>query len=142
MYHHALRSLATPDQYQFHAIGERETHLICDTPGELNQAREEIESVGLVECGRAKSSARSPFDDTNIDQMIFLMILLNRDNFSGVPSRAQGGESTSSRLEVQDVDVSNDEIVDTFTLILTASPKIDDLWTLLEDTFGDVSNDR
>jgi len=54
VYHHALRSLANPDQYQFHAIDNRETLLICDTPGELNQAREEIGPAGLVEGGRAK----------------------------------------------------------------------------------------
>jgi len=54
VYHHALRSLATPDQYQFHAIDDRETLLICDTPSELNQAREEIGPTGLVEGGQAK----------------------------------------------------------------------------------------
>lgn len=54
VYHHALRSLANPDQYQFHAIDNRETLLICDTPGDLNQAREEIGPAGLVEGGQAK----------------------------------------------------------------------------------------
>lgn len=54
VYHHALRNLADPDQYQFHAIDDRETLLVCDTPGELNRAREEIGPAGLVEGGQAK----------------------------------------------------------------------------------------
>jgi hypothetical protein len=54
VYHHALRSLSTPDQYQFHAIDDRETLLICDTPADLRRAREEIGPAGLVEGGKAK----------------------------------------------------------------------------------------
>lgn len=54
VYHHALRSLSTPDQYQFHAIDDRETLLICDTPADLERAREEIGPAGLVEGGKAK----------------------------------------------------------------------------------------
>ncbi len=54
VYHHALRSLSTPDQYQFHAIDNRETLLVCDTPDDLRRAREEIGPVGLVEGGDAK----------------------------------------------------------------------------------------
>lgn len=54
VYHHALRSLSTPDQYQFHAIDDRETLLICDTPADLDRAREEIGPAGLVEGGKAK----------------------------------------------------------------------------------------
>jgi hypothetical protein len=54
VYHHALRSLSDPDQYQFHAIDDRETLLICDTPAALERAREEIGSAGLVEGGTAK----------------------------------------------------------------------------------------
>jgi hypothetical protein len=54
VYHHALQSLSDPDRYQFHAIDNRETLLICDTPAALNQARQEIGPAGLVEGGTAK----------------------------------------------------------------------------------------
>ena len=54
VYHHALRSLSDPDGYQFHAIDNRETLLICDSPQALERAREEIGPSGLVEGGRAK----------------------------------------------------------------------------------------
>lgn len=54
VYHHALRSLAEPDRYQFHAVDDRETLVVCDSPGELRQAREDIGAAGLVEGGTAK----------------------------------------------------------------------------------------
>lgn len=54
VYHHALRNLSDPDSYQFHAIDNRETLLICDSPGALERAREEIGPAGLVEGGKAK----------------------------------------------------------------------------------------
>ena len=53
-YHHALRSLSDPDRYQFHALDNRETLVICDTPTDLQQAREDIGPSGLVAGGRAK----------------------------------------------------------------------------------------
>lgn len=54
VYHHALRSLSAPDQYQFHAIDGRETLLVCETPDDLQRAREEIGPAGLVDGGDAK----------------------------------------------------------------------------------------
>ncbi len=54
VYHHALRGLSDPDSYQFHAIDNRETLLICDSPQALDRAREEIGPAGLVEGGAAK----------------------------------------------------------------------------------------
>lgn len=54
VYHHALRNLSKPDQYQFHAIDNKETLLICDSQAELEQARNEIGAAGLVEGGTAK----------------------------------------------------------------------------------------
>lgn len=54
VYHHALRNLSMPDQYQFHAIDNKETLLICDSHAELEQARNEIGQAGLVEGGTAK----------------------------------------------------------------------------------------
>lgn len=53
-YHHALRSLSDPDRYQFHAIDNRETLVVCDNPTDLQQAREDIGAAGLVEGGTAK----------------------------------------------------------------------------------------
>ena len=54
VYHHALQSLSDPDRYQFHAIDNRETLVVCDAPGDLEQAREDIGAAGLVEGGVAK----------------------------------------------------------------------------------------
>lgn len=54
VYHHALRNLSSPDQYQFHAIDNRETLLVCDTRETLQRARKEIGPAGLVEGGNAK----------------------------------------------------------------------------------------
>lgn len=54
VYHHALRSLSDPDRYQFHAIDDRVTLLICDTPAALRQAKDEIGPAGLVKGGEAK----------------------------------------------------------------------------------------
>ena len=53
-YHHALRSLSDPDRYQFHALDDRETLVICDTPTDLRQAREDLGPSGLVAGGDAK----------------------------------------------------------------------------------------
>lgn len=53
-YHHALRSLSDPDRYQFHALDNRETLVICDSPTDLQQAREDIGPAGLVTGGSAK----------------------------------------------------------------------------------------
>lgn len=54
VYHHALRGLSDPDAYQFHAIDDRETLLVCESPAALERAREEIGAAGLVEAGEAK----------------------------------------------------------------------------------------
>lgn len=53
-YHHALRSLSDPDRYQFHAIDNRETLVVCENPTDLDQARRDIGASGLVEGGTAK----------------------------------------------------------------------------------------
>jgi len=53
-YHHALQNLSDPDRYQFHALDNRETLVICDTPGDLRQAKNDIGSAGLVTGGGAK----------------------------------------------------------------------------------------
>lgn len=53
-YHHALRSLSDPDRYQFHALDDRETLVICDTPTDLQQAREDLGPAGLAAGGNAK----------------------------------------------------------------------------------------
>ncbi|WP_049926220.1 hypothetical protein [Natronomonas moolapensis] len=53
-YHHALRSLSDPDRYQFHALDNRETLVICDTPTDLQQAREDLGPAGLAAGGNAK----------------------------------------------------------------------------------------
>jgi len=53
-YHHALRSLSDPDRYQFHAIDNRETLVVCESPADLDQARQDIGASGLVEGGTAK----------------------------------------------------------------------------------------
>jgi hypothetical protein len=54
VYHHALRSLSDPDRYQFHAVDDRETLVVCDSPADLDRAREDIGAAGLVEGGTAK----------------------------------------------------------------------------------------
>lgn len=54
VYHYALRNLSDPDRYQFHALDDRVTLLICDTPAALRQAKDEIGPAGLVEGGEAK----------------------------------------------------------------------------------------
>lgn len=54
VYHHALRELSDPDRYQFHAIDDRETLVVCEGPADLDRAREDIGAAGLVEGGTAK----------------------------------------------------------------------------------------
>lgn len=54
VYHYALQQLADPDLYQFHAIDDQETLVICESQLELEQARTEIGPAGLVEGGKAK----------------------------------------------------------------------------------------
>lgn len=53
-YHYALQHLSDPDLYQFHAIDDQETLVICESQLELEQARTEIGPAGLVEGGEAK----------------------------------------------------------------------------------------
>lgn len=54
VHHYALRSLSDPDAYRFHAVDDRETLLVCESPAALERAREEIGPAGLVEGGEAK----------------------------------------------------------------------------------------
>jgi hypothetical protein len=53
-YHYALQHLADPNLYQFHAIDDQETLVICESVMELEQARNEIGQAGLVEGPDAK----------------------------------------------------------------------------------------